>query len=351
METGLGKKVKIRIAQEIDSKSYPNFDTHDLVAAQAAEVRKLNFTRLIGSGILHTKLWVVDRKHVYLGSANLDWRSLTQVKELGLFITNCSCFAHDIQKIFDVYWELGHNNSRIPDSWPTPFHTDYGKDTPMKVAFNGTQYNSYISSSPPQFCPSGRTTDIDSILDVMDNATEFIHVSVMDYTPSSLYTRQPVYWPDIDDRLKSAAIDRRVKIRLLISKWNNTRESQYIYLKSLHDLNHIYNYVDIQIKLFEVPSTPDQAKIPFARVNHNKYMVTDKSAYVGTSNWSSDYFTVTGGVGIIITPRNRNSSAIHPPEDNAHAQIKAIFDRDWNSSYAKPLEEVMAEMQKAGKRI
>ena len=42
-------------------------------------VRSLNFTRLVGAGILHTKLWLVDRKHFYVGSANFDWRSLTQV--------------------------------------------------------------------------------------------------------------------------------------------------------------------------------------------------------------------------------------------------------------------------------
>jgi hypothetical protein len=32
----------------------------------------------------------------------------------------------------------------------------------------------------------------------------------------------------------------------------------------------------------QVPAfTPDQAEIPFARVNHNKYMVTEKVAYIG----------------------------------------------------------------------
>lgn len=30
-----------------------------------------------------------------------------------------------------------------------------------------------------------------------------------------------------------------------------------------------------------VPSSPKQKEIPFARVNHNKYMVTDKIAYIG----------------------------------------------------------------------
>lgn len=43
-----------------------------------AEVRGVDLQSVTG-GILHTKLWVVDKKHVYLGSANMDWRSLTQV--------------------------------------------------------------------------------------------------------------------------------------------------------------------------------------------------------------------------------------------------------------------------------
>lgn len=56
--------------------------------------------------MLHTKLWIVDRMHVYVGSANMDWRSLTQVKELGLVVLNCSCLANDYAKIFDVSQEF-----------------------------------------------------------------------------------------------------------------------------------------------------------------------------------------------------------------------------------------------------
>jgi phospholipase D3/4 len=32
-----------------------------------------------GSGIIHTKVWISDRQDVYIGSANNDWKSLTQV--------------------------------------------------------------------------------------------------------------------------------------------------------------------------------------------------------------------------------------------------------------------------------
>lgn len=30
-------------------------------------------------GVLHSKFWVVDGQHIYMGSANMDWRSLAQV--------------------------------------------------------------------------------------------------------------------------------------------------------------------------------------------------------------------------------------------------------------------------------
>ena len=46
-----------------------------------ADVQTINVSRLVGEGIMHTKLWVVDQKHFYVGSANMDWRSLTQVND------------------------------------------------------------------------------------------------------------------------------------------------------------------------------------------------------------------------------------------------------------------------------
>ncbi len=57
------------------------------------------------------QLWVVDRQHFYVGSANFDWRSLSQVKEVGLLVKNCACLAQDVAKIWDVYWALGRSDS------------------------------------------------------------------------------------------------------------------------------------------------------------------------------------------------------------------------------------------------
>lgn len=35
--------------------------------------------RQLTGGVLHSKFWVVDGRHIYVGSANMDWRALTQV--------------------------------------------------------------------------------------------------------------------------------------------------------------------------------------------------------------------------------------------------------------------------------
>ena len=88
-------------------------------------------------------------------------------------------------------------------------------------------------------------------------------------------------------------------------------------------------------KLFKVPSTEEQGKIPYARVNHNKYMVTDKTAYIGTSNWSGDYFVNTAGVGLVVGKVKNGTSAVRD-------QLQAVFERDWNSPYTRRLHE-MAE--------
>lgn len=75
-------------------------------------------------------------------------------------------------------------------------------------------------------------------------------------------------------------------------------------------------------------------RIPFGRVNHNKYMVTDKVAYIGTSNWSGDYFVNTAGVGLIledsVNDRNESSRTIR-------SDLAKVFERDWNSKYARDL--------------
>lgn len=320
--------VKIRIAVNDDSDSENSTDLRLL--ENVAEIRRVNFTRLVGAGVLHTKLVVVDRTHFYLGSANMDWRSLTQVKEMGVALTHCPTLAEDLLKIFEIYWYLGRPNAEVPKHWPKELSTEFNRTNPMNVSLNNLQYNVFLSSSPKSFCSSGRTEDIEAILTIIRSATKFIDIAVMDYFPIFLYSNGHHFWPVIDDALREAAVERKVNVRLMASHWNHTRPSMTAFLRSLSAFNDSKLFgADIKVKLFSVPMSRSQAKIPFARVNHNKYMVTDKTAYIGTSNWSADYFVNTGGVGIAITPAHNGSGL--------RDKLKAVFDRDWDSIYAKPV--------------
>eukprot|EP00914_Ancora_sagittata_P000358 GHVO01001001.1.p1 GENE.GHVO01001001.1~~GHVO01001001.1.p1 ORF type:complete len:242 (-),score=5.03 GHVO01001001.1:50-715(-) len=211
-------------------------------------------------------------------------------------------------------------------------------DTPFNIILNDIPATVYFSSSPPPFCPPKRTSDIDAILRVISAAQEFVHIAVMDYFPTTLYSRPQKFWPVIDDALRTAAIERGVHVRLLASWWSHSRRDLTKYLKSLEALNGASG-ASIEVRLFYVPAYSEaQKKIPFARVNHNKYMVTDNAAYIGTSNWSADYFISTGGVGLIV---NQTEAILQQnATQTTQQELEATFERDWNSSHAFPVKDL-----------
>lgn len=321
--------VRVRIAVNGDDRLSSQEDIRELKEA-GAEIRAVNFTRLLRAGVLHTKFIVTDDANFYVGSANMDWRSLTQVKELGVTIRNCPVLSLDLLKIFQVYWLLGLPDSQIPTEWPANLTTEYNVDTPVSVKLGPTQSEVFLSSSPLPFNPKGRTNDVSAVVAVINRAEKFINIAVMDYFPSFLYTKREKYWPVIDDALRRAAVERGVHVRLMASKWKSTRKSLYSYLKSLSSLKQLKSRGYIETKLFIVPSDAQQAKIPFARVNHNKYMVTDQDVLIGTSNWSADYFTNTGGVSLVVHENNSSCYRNHSLRES----LVGVFDRDWSSDYA-----------------
>ncbi|NXG76488.1 PLD3 Phospholipase, partial [Baryphthengus martii] len=69
--------VTVRIAVSRPTAKSPLNDLQELERSGAA-VRAVDLPRLTG-GVLHTKFWLIDGTHLYVGSANMDWRSLTQV--------------------------------------------------------------------------------------------------------------------------------------------------------------------------------------------------------------------------------------------------------------------------------
>lgn len=73
---------------------------------------------------------------------------------------------------------------------------------------------------------------------------------------------------------------------------------------------------------------PFHIPLPYTRVAHDKWFVTDKALFIGTSNWTGDYFTNTCGLGLAMN------------NTEARAVLKGIHERDWNSQYAHPLPGV-----------
>ncbi|RZF40998.1 hypothetical protein LSTR_LSTR006301 [Laodelphax striatellus] len=248
LEAGTNRKLKVRLVQDTPTKSRPNTDTADLATKGAAQVRTIYFRKLFGSGILHTKLWLVDRKSAYIGSANSDWRSLTQVKEIGIYIKDCPCLVEDIGKIFDAYWMLGEPNAKVPGVSLPHLTTTINENNPLFVKIDNSVAGVYVTSSPPSLCPDGRTTDFQGIKNVISRATKFIYISVMDYHPLiDVYSKKPKYWGHLDDHLKSAAIDSNVEIRMLISSWTSTRDYANYFLRSLADINGAFPDTKIYI--------------------------------------------------------------------------------------------------------
>ncbi|KAJ8290399.1 hypothetical protein GJAV_G00012330 [Gymnothorax javanicus] len=245
------RNVAVRVASSIPTL-VPNSTDLQILTRKGVHVRRVNFGRLT-NGILHTKLWIVDMKHIFFGSANMDWRALTQVKELGVVIYNCSQLAKDFYKIFRSYWVLGHRNASIPDPWPTEFDTAINKDHPLLVNISGVPSRVFVSSSPPSFCPSGRTGDLDAILSVIEGAEHFIDVAVMEYFPTTRFSHPQRYWPIIENALKQSAFEQHVSIRLLISCGRDTDLAMLPFLMSLNALHQPRQHINIEVKVFIVP--------------------------------------------------------------------------------------------------
>ncbi|XP_063501512.1 5'-3' exonuclease PLD4 isoform X9 [Symphalangus syndactylus] len=318
----LGRNISLAVATSSPTLARNSTDLQ-VLAARGAHVRQVPMGRLT-RGVLHSKFWVVDGRHIYMGSANMDWRSLTQVKELGAIIYNCSHLAQDLEKTFQTYWVLGVPKAVLPKTWPQNFSSHINRSQPFHGLFDGVPTTAYFS---------GRTRDLEALLAVMGSAQEFIYASVMEYFPTTRFSHPPRYWPVLDNALRAAAFSKGVRVRLLVGCGLNTDPTMFPYLRSLQALSNPAANVSVDVKVFIVP-VGNHSNIPFSRVNHSKFMVTEKAAYIGTSNWSEDYFSSTAGVGLVVT----QSPGAQPAGATVQEQLRQLFERDWSSRYAVGLD-------------
>jgi phospholipase D3/4 len=329
-----------------------------------------------GGGIMHQKIWIFDARHVYLGSANMDWKSISQVKEVGVVVEDCREFAADSASYFESWWTFSALTpasepvfdpaagiNRIVPNWSSlarperradsplaqKYATNYNRHCPMLAELAGERCGMFLTGSPREVLGNGRTWDGDGLVYTINDARKSVSVSVMDFGPVSLYGRQdsgppvghegvipgntPVWWPLLFDALLSAVLTRKVYVRLLVSKWAHTSGLIEPLLRALEqaaDAGRSDKYMiagQLEIKQFIVPGWDSTAgsfrKYPgHTRVNHTKYIVTDRRINIGTSNMTWDYFASTAG------------ASFNTDHATLVRTLQAVFDRDWASSYA-----------------
>ncbi|XP_030604090.1 inactive phospholipase D5 isoform X2 [Archocentrus centrarchus] len=293
-----------------------------------AEVHYVNMTALT-KGNLHSSFWVVDRKHFYIGSASMDWRSLTTRKELGVLVYNCSCLALDLHKVFSLYWGLQYKDF-IPSFWSKRLFAVSNRDTPLNLTINGTKAQAYVSSSPDVFIPKHRSSDLEAIARVIQEANHFIYISITDYLPL-IGKSTSRYWSRIDGLIREALILRNVRVRLLISCWEKTHPLTFNFIWSLRSLCMEQTNCSLEAKFF---NPRGQRDVSLQGINHNRFMVTDRAIYLGNLDWVGDEFTFNAGAGLVIS----KPKGIEDKNVTVVEQLQAAFERDWVSRYTIPLQ-------------
>ena len=276
----------------------------------------------ITGGILHAKYFIVDGREVFIGSQNFDWRALEHIHEIGLRI-RCRATALTLLRIFEADWRImkgGQGADQAPgpdrDGDGLPDAVDPRPDVPTWAPHpRGEPTLLYLVASPPALNPPGVPAAAERLIKLIDKARQSIKVQLLTYSTTTHSRKQ---WHDVDRALRRAAA-RGVKVKLNISHWN-TRQPN---IRHIQDLSRTPN---IQIKLNTIPQWSG-GFVPFARVDHSKYMIVDEDiGWVGTSNWSGGYFTESRNVEVIFRHRE------------VVKQLNKIFCWGWDSAYAADLD-------------
>ncbi len=294
-----GVKIRVVLDHLLQKNSAPCIER--LRKIPKLELHIADWSAITGAGIIHAKFFIVDGRAAYVGSQNLDWRSLTQIHEMGLAISDKGVVAQ-VQSVFDHDWGITASSAAAaPDDKIRPVSDRAAR--------------SYLTASPWQYNPPGVGDSDTELARLIGEAKTSIRVQNMEYLPIDTYVKPERYYATIDDALRAAAM-RGVKIDLLISDWSPQKE----YLQSLAALPNI------RVKIITIPQAKE-GPIPFARVAHSKYMVVDgKLLWMSTSNWRGGYLEGTRDLDVIVK------------DPKLAGRAEAVIEHLWDSLYAAPLD-------------
>jgi phosphatidylserine/phosphatidylglycerophosphate/cardiolipin synthase-like enzyme len=304
LEAAADRGVKVRLlAEEKFYKTYPE-TLERLAKRPGIEVRRLNTAASMG-GVLHAKYFLVDGREAYLGSQNLDWRSLEHIQELGLRI-RVPEVVRSLVDVFEQDWALaGGAPAPAATAVTGPFPARYAGDTVRVTPVY----------SPQGYLPDPASWDLPKLVRLIDGAKRSVRVQLLTYKAKG---RDGSTFPELEEALKRAA-GRGVKVELLVADWSKRKGT-------IEGLQALHSPPGLTVKLVTIPQWSG-GFIPFARVVHAKYLVVDgEAAWVGTSNWERDYFTQSRNVGVIV-------------EGAAFAsQLERFFADTWGSPYAEEVD-------------
>jgi phosphatidylserine/phosphatidylglycerophosphate/cardiolipin synthase-like enzyme len=272
-----------------------------LAAIAGAELRELDLSGSSG-GVLHAKYMVIDGREVFVGSQNFDWRSLEHIQELGLRVVD-ERVARMLADVFEGDWARA---AGMPAAEP-----DADQVFPARFGSGDELVQLTPVFSPKGLLPDPGLWDLPRLVELVDSAERRVRLQLLSYHTTD---REGRYFDAIESALRRAAA-REVEVELLLADWSK-REGQIEGLQSLQALP------GITVKLVTLPQWSG-GFIPYARVVHAKYLVADgRRAWLGTSNFSRDYFHASRNVGFLI-----DGPALA-------GRLDAFFDDLWRSSYA-----------------
>ena len=307
-----GRGVKVRVM--VDARMYRTYpeSVDRLSRRRNVEVRRIDFGAIAG-GTQHAKYFIVDGKQVFVGSQNFDWRALEHIHELGLRI-NDGQIAAAYGDIFNLDWQLA---SLPPEAIKDFALTKKSYRTPIRVKdAAGDAAVIFPTFSPLGYIPDPTLWDERAIVELIDGAQRSLSLQFLSYSPVD---RQGSRYAAIDDALRRAA-KRGVKVRMIVADWEKGTPA----VPALKDLASLPN---IEVAFTAIPDWSG-GYIPFARVEHCKYMVADGLRFwLGTSNCENNYFYASRYLGIVGA------------SSNLAGALSRIFLKSWTSPYQEVITQ------------
>lgn len=303
--TERGVKIRFIIDKKMSSGENAGLP-EKLAQIPGVELRAISYDKIAG-GVQHAKFFIVDGETAYFGSQNFDWRSLTQISEMGARVRGKE-LVRPLVDIYELDWMLAEN----PDQEISKTQCY----SPTVLDYRGEATTVETVASPQKVLPCDQMWDLPKIIAMIDNAQKTIAFQLLNYATVN-YDKS--VFMELDKALTAAAA-RGVQVRMLVSDWS-ARPKYMADLKRLTNEN-----ANFEAKMIEIPEH-SSGFVPYSRTIHSKFLVVDDDkTWLGTSNWSGDYFYNSRNVGIIATGKKLN-------ED-----LTKSFDRYWNSEYSIPMD-------------